>query len=178
MLIVEDDEVLRAQLCYGFEKRGLRTLSAATHAEACQQSAHYSLTDALIDLRLPDQYGLSLVNTLCDAHANIRIVVLTGYGSIATAVAAVQAGARHYLTKPADIDAIEAALHTPLETPSDATDAQPAETTPATEVPSLATVEWEHIHRVLRDCNGNISQAAKLLGIHRRSLQRKLNRYP
>jgi two-component system response regulator RegA len=93
------------------------------------------------------------------------IVVLTGYGSIATAVESVKLGAACYLTKPADADQIVAAF-------------TGVQLGPAAEVPSLARVEWEHINRVLTDCGNNVSQAARILGIHRRSLQRKLTKYP
>ena len=93
--------------------------------------------------------------------------MLTGYGSIATALEAMRCGANHYLTKPVDADQILAAYEGHLPS-SEA----------AASVPSLARVEWEHIQRVLTDCGGNVSQAAKLLGIHRRSLQRKLSKYP
>jgi two-component system response regulator RegA len=93
------------------------------------------------------------------------VVVLTGYGSIATAVESIKLGAASYLTKPADADQIIAAFG----------GTQPEE---HTEVPSLARVEWEHIQRVLADCGGNVSRAARALGIHRRSLQRKLSKYP
>ena len=97
------------------------------------------------------------------------MVVLTGYGSIATALEAVRLGARHYLTKPADVDEILAAFA--RERPADSSPSPAA-------VPTLARVEWEHINRVLADCGGNVSQAARVLGIHRRSLQRKLAKFP
>jgi two-component system response regulator RegA len=96
------------------------------------------------------------------------VVVLTGYGSIATALEAIRLGARHYLTKPADVDEILAAFDRERS-------GSPREPSP---VPSLARVEWEHINRVLADCGGNISEAARVLGIHRRSLQRKLAKFP
>jgi two-component system response regulator RegA len=99
-----------------------------------------------------------------------KVVVLTGYGSIATALEAVRLGATHYLTKPADVDEILNAFERGQGTA--------APVTAPHEVASLARAEWEHIHRVLTDCNGNVSQAARLLGIHRRSLQRKLAKYP
>ena len=97
--------------------------------------------------------------------------MLTGYGSIATALEAVRLGATHYLTKPADVDDILAAFARAHRAPSELP-------TAPHDVPSLARTEWEHIHRVLTDCGGNISQAARLLGLHRRSLQRKLAKYP
>jgi two-component system, response regulator RegA len=108
------------------------------------------------------------VRELCAIDPGTVIVMLTGYGSIATAVEAIRAGAVHYLSKPVDIDEILAAL---------SGKAAPS-VSGEVEVPSLARVEWEHIQRVLSDCEGNISRAARLLGLHRRSLQRKLSKDP
>jgi two-component system, response regulator RegA len=128
-----------------------------------------------VDLRLPDGSGLEVVRRLRALDATSVIVVLTGYGSIATALDAQRLGAAHYLTKPADVDDLLAAfaradparLDPPLATPD-----------PVTDTPSLARVEWEHINRVLADSGGNISEAARRLRLHRRSLQRKLAKYP
>jgi two-component system response regulator RegA len=125
---------------------------------------------AVLDLRMPGGHGLDLIPTLLAADPATRIVVLTGYGSVATAVEAVRRGAVHYLTKPADADEILAAF---------ARDGQPSPSPLEPLQPmSLDRVEWEHINRVLVDCDHNISEAARVLGIHRRSLQRKLTRYP
>jgi len=124
---------------------------------------------AIVDLRMPRSSGLSVVRRLYALDATTRIVVLTGYGSIATALDAVRSGATHYLTKPADIDEVLAAFDR---------DDGPAQVLPATTVPSLDRVQWEHIERVLADCEGNVTRAARLLGIHRRSLQRKLAKHP
>jgi len=121
----------------------------------------------VVDLRMPGGSGLDLLRELRKHDPHTRVLVLTGYGSIATAVEAVRDGAVGYLPKPADADEILAALngtHT----------AKAA----GVETPSLARAEWEHIQRVLTDCGGNISEAARRLGIHRRSLQRKLHKYP
>jgi two-component system response regulator RegA len=126
---------------------------------------------ALIDLRMPGRSGLHLIVELKAIDATTNVVVLTGYGSIATALEAVRLGATHYLTKPADLDEILAAFaRTRARGEGLATIEH--------EVASLARAEWEHIHRVFTDCSGNVSQAARLLGIHRRSLQRKLAKYP
>ena len=127
---------------------------------------------ALVDLRLGTRSGLEVVRGLADLDAATAIVVLTGYGSIATALEAVRLGATHYLTKPADVDDVLAAFARGAGGPVVASDAAPDST------PTLARVEWEHINRVLSDCGGNVSQAARILGIHRRSLQRKLAKYP
>jgi two-component system response regulator RegA len=124
---------------------------------------------AVVDLRLPGRSGLDVVRTLKALRPGVAIVVLTGYGSIATAIESLRLGAVHYLSKPLDVDQIVAAFGTgPITN----------EIAPVTEVPSLARVEWEHIQRVLTDCGGNISRAARLLGLHRRSLQRKLGKFP
>lgn len=124
---------------------------------------------AVVDLRLPDESGLDLVRQLKSIDASTAIVVLTGYGSIATALESVRLGATHYLTKPTDADRILAAFqHGLASRPRDL----------RTELPSLARVEWEHLNRVLTDCDGNVSEAARQLGMHRRSLQRKLSKRP
>jgi two-component system response regulator RegA len=124
----------------------------------------------LLDLKMPDAGGLDLIEDIKELDSTITVMMLTGYGSIATATHALKLGADHYLSKPVDAEQILAA-YAELATPSSAVKVP-------TTVPSLARVEWEHIQRVLADCSGNITQAAKLLGIHRRSLQRKLAKYP
>jgi two-component system response regulator RegA len=124
---------------------------------------------AVVDLRLPDGSGLDVVQRLKAIDPSTAIVVLTGYGSIATALESVRLGALHYLTKPTDADRILAAFqHGLASRPRDL----------AADPPSLARVEWEYLNRVLTDCDGNISEAARQLGMHRRSLQRKLSKYP
>ncbi len=119
---------------------------------------------------MPGRSGLELVRDLRNTDPFTRILVLTGYGSIATAVEAIRLGAQDYLPKPADADDILAALSRGFDDHK----AMPHDF----QAPSLARAEWEHIHRVLSDCTGNVSEAARRLGIHRRSLQRKLQRYP
>ena len=136
--------------------------------EAIKVATAFRPHAAIIDLRMPDVSGLDLVSELAERFPGIVMVVLTGYGSIATAVEAVRRGAVNYLQKPLDTDEILAAF-----------DAGPeAGPPPNVETPSLARVEWEHIQRILHDCNGNISLAARKLGLHRRSLQRKLGKLP
>ena len=122
----------------------------------------------------PD-YGIEVVRELHRVDPATKIVVLTGYGSIATALEAMRLGATHYLTKPADVDEVIASFDRDNAEP--AKDLEAAEGTEP-ETPSLARVEWEHIQRVLTDCDGNITKAAERLGIHRRSLQRKLATRP
>ena len=168
LLLVEDDDALRRRLEAAFASRGLVVRTAANLADAERMATDDPPELVVLDLRVGMDHGLSLIPVLLRLDAATRIVVLTGYGSIATAVEAVRLGAVHYLTKPADADQILAAF-----TPDAASGARPAWASM-----SLDRVEWEHINRVLADCGQNISEAARLLGMHRRTLQRKLNKYP
>ncbi|MEW6319457.1 MAG: response regulator [Acidobacteriota bacterium] len=165
LLIVDDDAVFRERLVRAMRDRGFEATGVPDHRSAIDAAREESPELAVVDLRLPGDSGLAVVRDLKALDASTVVVVLTGYGSIATAVESIKLGATSYLTKPADADQIVAAL--------DGT--QPSGETPA---PSLARVEWEHIQRVLADCGGNVSQAARVLGIHRRSLQRKLAKRP
>jgi two-component system response regulator RegA len=169
-LLVDDDDAFRRRLARALEDRGLRVRQAADGASALAAARDESPELAVVDLRMPGLGGLDVVRALKEIDPTTEIVVLTGYGSIATALEAVRLGAVHYLTKPADADDVLAAFAR-----GEATDSAAP---PAGEVPSLARVEWEHIQRVLTDCGGNVSRAARLLGIHRRSLQRKLAKFP
>jgi len=170
-LIVDDDEVFRARLCRAFRLRGWDAYEAA-NLEAALETARASAPDlAVVDLKLAGESGLDIVRVLRALDSTISIIMLTGYGSIATALEAVKSGADHFLSKPADVDQIISAYKTLGVSPVSDIRAPEA-------VPSLARVEWEHIQRVLADCGGNVSQAARLLGVHRRSLQRKLSKYP
>ncbi len=173
LLIVEDDDRLRARLARALAERGFETREAGDVQGAVAAARADSPEYVLVDLRLPGGSGLDVVREVKAIDPSTTVVVLTGYGSIATAVEAVRLGAAEYLTKPADVDQIVAALtRTAPAAALRAADPGPEQ------VPSLARVEWEHINRVLADCDGNISKAARLLGIHRRSLQRKLERFP
>jgi two-component system, response regulator RegA len=173
ILIVEDDDVFRRRLAQAFADRGFEVREARDADEALDAARHDTPEFVVVDLRMPGRSGLDVVRELKALDAATSIVVLTGYGSIATALEAVRLGAQHYLTKPADVEAILAAF----ERGTDAA-AVPADVPIPMETPSLARVEWEHINRVLMDCNGNVSQAARVLGLHRRSLQRKLSKFP
>ena len=168
LLVVDDDDSYRERLVRAFQSRGFEARGAACVEDAEALSREESPEYAVIDLRLGERSGLELVRTLLKADPTTRIVLLTGYGSIATAIEAIRIGAVHYLTKPADADAVLAALQQK--------DGEP--TTELAGTPSLARAEWEHINRVLVDTGGNVSEAARRLGIHRRSLQRKLAKYP
>jgi two-component system response regulator RegA len=165
LLIVDDDAAFRDRLVRAMRDRGFEAIGVADHPSAIDAARVESPELALVDLRLPGESGLAVVRDLKSLDASTIVVVLTGYGSIATAVESIKLGAASYLTKPADADQIIAAF--------DGT--QPSDDTQA---PSLARVEWEHIQRILADCDGNVSQAARVLGIHRRSLQRKLAKRP
>jgi two-component system response regulator RegA len=171
ILIVDDDEVLRKRLGRAFTERGYDTRCAADFNEAMALAQVDSPELAVVDLRMTGRSGLELVRALRDLDTSTKIVVLTGYGSIATAVDAMRLGATSYLPKPADVDDILMAFSRGERPPLDPPPAPHA-------VPSLARAEWEHINRVLSDCGNNISEAARRLSIHRRSLQRKLQKYP
>lgn len=171
LLIVEDDDTLRERLVRALRERGYETRGARDYESAVQAAREESPEYLLVDMRMPGgKSGLDVIRDLKSLDPSTLVVVLTGYGSIATALEAVRLGAADYLTKPVDVDQILAAF-------SRATVAAPPPDE-LEQVPSLGRVEWEHINRVLTDCSGNVSKAARLLGIHRRSLQRKLNRYP
>ncbi len=171
VLVVDDDDVFRQRLVRALKERGFDARGAADHGEALFLAQTESPEYAIVDLRMPGRSGLDVVHALKQLDPTTNVVVLTGYGSIATAIDAVRLGATHYLTKPADVDDILDAFKRADIPPAVNRDIQH-------EVPSLARTEWEHINRVLTDCGGNVSQAARLLGLHRRSLQRKLAKYP
>jgi two-component system response regulator RegA len=174
LLIVEDDDVLRSRLARAFRARGFEVREAADAASGLRLAREDPPELALVDLRLPDGSGLDAVRSLRELDPGTSVVVLTGYGSIATALEAIRLGATHYLTKPADVEEILAGFARGKAI-APAPDAAAASAVPT---PSLARVEWEHINRVLADCDGNVSKAARVLGIHRRSLQRKLAKFP
>jgi two-component system response regulator RegA len=163
----------RNRLARAFADRGWKALSAADGPSALQLAAESGPDLAVVDLRLAGMGGLEIVRELRRLDQEMCIMILTGYGSIATALTAVKLGANHYLSKPVDAEEILAAYNRIVAGES----GPPSEET-SHSAPSLARAEWEHIQRVLFDCEGNISKAAKQLGLHRRSLQRKLAKYP
>lgn len=169
ILVVEDDNAFRAVLVSALESRGYDVIGVADAARAVASARRDSPEMAVVDLRLPDESGLDVVRQLKAIDPTTAVVVLTGYGSIATALEAVRLGATHYLTKPTDADRILAAFERGLA-------ARPRGL--PMDTPSLEQVEWEHLNRVLTDCDGNVSEAARELKMHRRSLQRKLSRKP
>ncbi len=167
LLVVDDDDAFRNRLVRAMEKRGYEVSGVATVSEAQQLARELRPEFAVVDLRMPDGSGLDVVRTLRQARENMRIVILTGYGNIATAVAAVKVGAVDYLAKPADADAIDRALNVgdrPLPPPPD----NPM---------SADRVRWEHIQRVFEQCNRNVSETARRLNMHRRTLQRILAKH-
>ena len=176
VLVVDDDDAYRNRLCRAFRDRGLAVEGAASLVEAAALAKHFRPQRAVLDLRLGDGSGIELLEQLLDLDPQMRCLVLTGYGSIATAVEAVRRGAIDYLTKPADADEILLAFGSRDSEPRG--QAEPATPARTPSVPSLHRVEWEHIQRVLTDCGGNISEAARQLGMHRRTLQRKLATRP
>jgi len=171
-LLVDDDEIFRHRLAVALQRRGWLVHQAAHAAQALAAATQHDLQLVVVDLRLADRSGLELLEPLLQARPDACVLMLTGYGSIATAIQATRLGAHHYLSKPADAEQILQAYARFLDPePDPALPGDPP-------VPSLGRVEWEHIQRVLADCGGNITQAARLLGLHRRSLQRKLLKRP
>lgn len=171
LLLVDDDERFRQRLAKALRQRGEHVVEASGHEAALAAAASAGFTRAVLDLRMPGKSGLDVLHDLRSLQPEVRVVVLTAYGSIATAVDAVRRGAIDYVTKPCDADRLLAAFEGD-SVPETLEDADRFET------PSLARVEFEHIERVVRECNGNISRAARVLGIHRRTLQYKLAKYP
>lgn len=164
LLVVDDDELFLRRLARAMEKRGFRVTTAASVAEALAAVKAAPPAYAVVDLRLGDGNGLDVVAALREARESCRVVMLTGYGAIATAVAAVKVGATDYLAKPADADDIVKALL-----------ARPGEMPPPPENPMSADrVRWEHIQRVYEQCDRNVSETARRLNMHRRTLQRIL----
>lgn len=171
LLLVDDDDVSRERLARALREREIAVTEAADYAAAEVAISAQRFSHALLDLCLPGgRSGLQLLQVLRRRQPRTKVVLLTGYGSIATALDAMRLGATHYLVKPADADEVLAALTRGHGAPS--------ATQPSYRAPSLARAEWEHINRVLSDSGANISEAARRLGIHRRSLQRKLQKYP
>ena len=164
LLLVDDDEIFVTRLSRAMERRGFQPRIATSVAAAREMVAQAAPAYAVVDLRLEDGSGLDVVDALRSRRENCRIVVLTGYGAIATAVAAVKMGAADYLSKPADADEVMNALL-----------AQANALPPPPENPMSADrVRWEHIQRVFEQCDRNVSETARRLHMHRRTLQRIL----
>jgi two-component system response regulator RegA len=172
LLLVDDDATFRERLARALGARGLEVVTAHDPAAALEAARRARPAWAVVDLKMPGGSGLDLVRELLALDAALRVVVLTGYGSIASAVEALRRGAHHYLSKPADADEIIAALE--ANEPRDFA----ASVGAPTPTPTLARAEWEHLSRILADCGGNVSEAARRLGITRRTLQLKLKKDP
>lgn len=170
ILLVDDSIVLRDRLAMAFQERGFRVAVASNAEEALLVFSRNPTQLAVLDLRMPGMPGLSLLQELKAISPSTEFLILSGFGSIATAIDAIRLGAINFLPKPADADDI---LNAFARGGSEVDVPDNDEEIP---VPTLAQAEWEHIHRILSDCGGNISEAARRLGIHRRSLQRKLRK--
>jgi two-component system response regulator RegA len=169
LLLVDDDPTFCGVLKQALEKRGFEVHAATDVDSGAALAEEVDPEYAVIDLRVGHESGLVLVRRLHELDVNTRIVVLTGFASIATAVEAIKLGAVHYLTKPADADEIVAALHKDEGDASVEIKEKPL---------SVRRLEWEHLQKVLVEHGGNISAAARALGMHRRTLQRKLEKRP
>jgi two-component system response regulator RegA len=167
LLIVDDDAPLCQRLARAMERRGFVVTTADTVTNGIAAVTEQPPAFAVVDMRLGDGRGFDVVTALRQARPDARIVMLTGYGNIATAVAAVKAGAIDYLPKPADADAVERALLAP----EDATPEPPEDPM------SADRVRWEHIQRVFELCDRNVSETARRLKMHRRTLQRILSKH-
>jgi two-component system response regulator RegA len=173
-LLVDDDALFLRTLQRSLHRRGIETMTANTVAAALDSARSFTPDFALVDLKLGKESGLQLIRPLKTLHPATRVVLMTGYASVATAVEAIKLGADNYLLKPVTVDAIlrtlaeeeVAEVQTPIEGGDEAT------------MTRLGRLEWEHIQQALSETHGNISAAARLLGLHRRSLQRKLAKRP
>jgi len=170
LLLVDDDDTFRERMARALRDRGFAVTTAPDRQTAVTAAAAQLPDFAVVDMRMPDGSGQEVVEALGGISPHTRAVILTGYGSIASAVEALHKGAVHYLSKPIDADELAATL---LKLDGE------GEASPNVDVtPSLARAEWEHIQRVLTDCGGNVSEAARRLGIARRTLQLKLKKDP
>ena len=166
LLIVDDDNPLRDRLSRAMEKKGFRVTQAESVKEGISQANNTPPAFAVVDLRLGDGNGLEVVKQIRRLKKDSKVVMLTGYGNIPTAVEAIKAGAIDYIPKPADADDVESAL---LASPE-------SKATPPLNPMSADRVKWEHIHRVFELCNSNVSETARRLKMHRRTLQRILSK--
>lgn len=168
-LVVDDDEAFVHVLTRALQRQGYSTISATDPEQALQQTAQHRVRRALVDLKIADASGLALIAQLKQRQPDLEIVMLTGYSSVATAVEAVKLGAVNYLCKPASVEEILQAFSQQQGNPDIDIPVQR---------PSIDRLEWEHIQKVLSEHNGNVSATARALGMHRRTLQRKLNKRP
>lgn len=177
LLLAEDDAVFARTLARALGRRGFEVAVASNAEQALLAAQRLCPRYAVVDLKLGDDNGLKLIPALCKAVPGVRILLLTGYASIATAVQAIKRGAHDYLAKPVDADTVVNAL---LQA-GGATDSRTVATAapPLLDTPMpLRRLQWEHIQRTLAACDGNISETARRLGMHRRTLQRRLLKRP
>jgi len=168
-LLVDDDEVFVDVLARSFKRMDFDVRTALSCDEALVVANDFAPDHAVVDLRIAAESGLDLISSLIALNPNMKIVMLTGYASVATAVEAIKLGAVHYLMKPATVDDILEAFDKK---------SGDASVSPAENPPSVQRLEWEHIQKVLQEHDNNISAAARALGMHRRTLQRKLQKRP
>lgn len=169
MLLVDDDEVFASVMARGLKRHGFATRCCSNADEAIAACSSFNPSHILLDLNMPGKSGLIALPELLQQAPQAKLVVLTGYSSIATAVSATQAGAVNYLCKPASVQDVLRAFEEP--------DVQSLPEVPAEPI-SVDRLEWEHIQKVLMDNDNNISATARALGMHRRTLQRKLQKRP
>ena len=169
LLLVDDDEIYCEVLADALTKRNYAVSTTHNLATALELARDIEPEYAVVDLRIGAESGLQLVKQLAELDDNTRIVMLTGFASVTTAVESIKLGAVHYLTKPATADEVVAALHR---------DEGDATVVPAEQPLSVKRLEWEHLQKVLSEHKGNISAAARALNMHRRTLQRKLAKHP
>jgi two-component system response regulator RegA len=167
LLVVDDDELYRESLVRAFSRRQIEARGAESLETALAAANHLSPDAAIVDLKLGNESGLDVVRALLQQHPNVSVVVLTAYGTIATALEAVRLGAVNYLTKPVQLEHILAAFNGTSPSP-----------TSLSAIPSAEQVEWDYINRTVQEYDGNVTRAAQALGLHRRSLQRKLKNPP
>ncbi|MFQ3322876.1 MAG: two-component system response regulator RegA [Pseudomonadales bacterium] len=169
ILLVDDDQTFTTVLARALTRRGIGVITANCSSEALVASAKQPFSHAVVDLKISQESGLKLIPELIKVQPELAILMLTGYSSISTAVDAIKLGAVNYLCKPANTDEILAAFDTAPAPESDNIAVKP---------PSLERLGWEHIQRILSANDGNISATARALDMHRRTLQRKLQKRP
>mgnify|MGYP000008491349 FL=1 len=168
LFIIEDDKPFRERLTTSFQRKDFVVTAAANKKEALEVLTQHDFNYAIVDLRLGDGSGLDVIKVIKEKNPECRAVMLTSYGNIATAVSSVKLGADDYLTKPANIDDIEKSLMS-----STSSSLPPPPENPM----SADRIRWEHIQRVFTQCNRNVSETARRLKMHRRTLQRILNKH-
>jgi two-component system response regulator RegA len=167
LLVVDDDDLYRESLVRAFSRRQIHSEGVSNMEEALRAISTLSPDAAVVDLRLGHESGLDVVRRILSTNPEVKVIVLTAYGTIATALEAVRLGAQNYLTKPVDVDTILTAF-----------DGKSTHSNTLTDIPTPEQVEWDYINKTVQDHAGNVTRAAQALGLHRRSLQRKLKNPP